>query len=127
MASPETAERESVPEGIFIRYATVHDVDAIKDHLARQDSQMDRQDVKTDLIVADVTEIKARQKAQGARLDAMSADMSEMKGRTDSTDARMDRLETKMDKLNAHMYRLLYVMIATAVGVVLLFAREIFF
>ena len=50
----------------------------------------------------------------------MSADLSRL-------NVRMDNMDAKMDKLNAHMYRLLYVMIATAVGVGLLFAREIFF
>ena len=46
MASPETAERESVPEGVFIRYATRSDADEIKYKTDRQDVRMDRQDVR---------------------------------------------------------------------------------
>ena len=155
MASPETAERESVPEGIFIRYATVHDVNDIKAHLNRQDSQMvrqdvrmDRQDDRIDVIVSDVSEIKARQNGQDIKMDGIISDVAEIKLRQDALSGEVSqlkvrvggletrvgnletalaRLEAKMDKRHAHMYRLLYILIGGGVIDCGLLAKITFF
>ena len=154
MASPQ-AERESVPEGIFIRYATVHDVNDIKAHLTRQDSQMvrqdvrmDRQDDRIDVIVSDVSEIKAWQNGQDAKMDGLVSDVAEIKLRQDalsgevsqlkvrvggletrvgSLETTVVRLEAKVDKHHAHMYRQLYALIGVAVIGCGLLARMAFF
>ena len=161
MASPQ-AERESVPEGIFIRYATVHDVNDIKAHLNRQDSQMvrqdvrmDRQDDRIDVIVSDVSEIKAWQNGQDVKMDGLISDVAEIKLRQDALGGEVSelkvrvggletrvggletrvgnvetavvRLEAKVDKHHAHMYRLLYTLIGAAVIGCGLLARIAFF
>ena len=126
MASPEP-EREREPAGVFIRYATVHDIDEVKSILGRQDIRMDRQDArmdsqdaKIDGLISDVADIKARQDVQDVKIDTLIAEMAALK-------ARQDALETKIDKHHAHMYRLLYTLLGVAVIALALFARESFF
>ena len=67
MASPrretETqAERETQPEsgGVFIRYATINDIDGIKTRFDRQDIRMDRRDAKLDRLDAKLDKLNAR-------------------------------------------------------------------
>ena len=65
MASPrrETqAERETQPEsgGVFIRYATINDIEDIKSRLDRQDIRMDRQDDKLDRLDDKLDKLNAR-------------------------------------------------------------------
>ena len=115
MASPEL-EREREPGGIFIRYATVHDVDEVKSQLNRQDVRMDNQDAKIDTVIADMADIKSRQNV----LDTIIVAVAEIK-------ARQDAQEAKTDRHHAHMYRLLYTLLAAAVIALLMFAREAFF
>ena len=126
MASPEP-EREPEPGGIFIRYATRSDVDEIKSKLDRQDTRMDRQDARTDrqdakadVIIAEMAEIKSRQDVQDVKIDGIIADLTEIK-------SRQDAQEAKTDRHHAHMYRLLYTLLAAAVVAIMLFAREAFF
>ena len=133
MASPEP-EREREPRGIFVRYATVQDIDEVKSILGRQDTKldrqdtrmdrqdarMDRQDAKIDGLISDVADIKARQDVQDVKIDTLIAEMAALK-------ARQDALETKMDKHHAHMYRLLYTLLGVAVIALALLARESFF
>ena len=109
MASPQ-AERESVPEGIFIRYATVHDVNDIKAHLNRQDSQMvrqdvrmDRQDDRIDVIVSDVSEIKARQNGQDVKIDGLISDIAEIKLRQNAQSGKMDALSEEVSQLRVRV------------------------
>ena len=67
MASPrpetETqAERETQPEsgGVFIRYATIRDIEEIKTRFDRQDIRMDRRDAKLDRLDAKLDKLNAR-------------------------------------------------------------------
>ena len=110
MASPEL-ERE--PGGIFIRYATVHDMDEIK-------SKLDRQDVKLDAIIAELAEIKSRQNVQDAKLDIIIAELADIK-------SRQDAQEAKTNRHRARMYRLLYALLAAAAVALVMFALEAFF
>ena len=119
MASLEP-ERDREPGGIFIRYATVHDVDEVKSQLNRQDVRMDNQDAKIDTVIADVADIKSRQNVQDVKIDTIIVDVAEIK-------ARQDAQEAKTDRHHAHMYRLLYTLLAAAVIALLMFAREAFF
>ena len=126
MASPEP-ERDREPGGIFIRYATVHDVDEVKSKLDRQDvrmdgqdARMDRQDAKIDTVIAELADIKSRQNVQDVKIDTIIVDVAEIK-------ARQDAQEAKTDRHHAHMYRLLYTLLAAAVIALLMFAREAFF
>ena len=49
MAAP-TSERESEPAGVFLRYATVQDIDEVKARLDRQDDRFDRVDDRFDRV-----------------------------------------------------------------------------
>ena len=117
---------ETQPEqgGVFIRYATINDIDEIK-------SRLDRQDGKIDVLAADVTEIKirlagleARQDGLESRQDGMEARMGRMEDELKRLSDKLDRLSDKLDKLNAYAFRIL---IAIIVGLILLLAREFFF
>ena len=120
MASPEPrreSERErnggeSQPEqgGVFIRYATINDIDEIKSRLDRHDDRMDRQDDKLDVLIADMSEMKARQSGMESSL-----------GRLED---KVDRMEDKLDKLTSYAFRIL---IAIIVGLIILLARDFFF
>ena len=133
MASPEPwrePEREwndeTQPEqgGVFIRYATINDIDEIK-------SRLDRQDGKIDVLSADVTEIKirlagleARQDGMESRHDGMEARMGRMEDELKRLSDKLDRLSDKLDKLSSYAFRIL---IAIIVGLILLIARDFFF
>ena len=133
MASPEPRlepEREwndeTQPEqgGVFIRYATINDIDEIK-------SRLDRQDGKIDVLAADVTEIKiriagleARQDGMESRHDGMEARMGRMEDELKRLADNLDRLSDKLDKLSSYAFRIL---IAIIVGLILLLARDFFF
>ena len=133
MASPEPRlepEREwndeTQPEqgGVFIRYATINDIDEIK-------SRLDRQDGKIDVLAADVTEIKiriagleARQDGLESRHDGMEARMGRMEDELKRLSDKLDRLSDKLDKLSSYAFRIL---IAIIVGLILLLARDFFF
>ena len=133
MASPEPrreSEREwndeTQPEqgGVFIRYATINDIDEIK-------SRLDRQDGKIDVLAADVTEIKirlagleARQDGLESRQDGMEARMGRMEDELKRLSDKLDRLSDKLDKLSSYAFRIL---IAIIVGLILLLARDFFF
>ena len=140
MASPEPRREperewndETQPEqgGVFIRYATINDIDEIK-------SRLDRQDGKIDVLAADVNEVKTGQAGLEFRLVGLDARLGGIEARQDGTEARMgrledkvdrledklDRLSDKLDKLNAYAFRIL---IAIIVGLILLLAREFFF
>ena len=116
MASPaprRESERETQPEqqgGVFIRYATINDIDEIKTRLDRHDDRMDRQDDKLDVLIADVAELKTGFIGLESRL-----------GRLED---KVDRLEDKLDKLNSYAFRIL---IAIIVGLIILLARDFFF
>ena len=113
MASPEPrreSERErnggeSQPEqgGVFIRYATINDIDEIK-------SRLDRHDDKLEVLIADGAEIKARQSGFESRMDRL--------------EDKVDRLDDKLDKLTSYAFRIL---IAIIVGLIILLARDFFF
>ena len=65
MASPrrETeTERETQPEsgGVFIRYATINDIEGIMTRFDRQDIRMDRRDAKLDRLDAKLDKLNAR-------------------------------------------------------------------
>ena len=49
MAAP-TSERESEPAGVFLRYATVQDIDEVKARLDRHDYRFDRVDDRFDRV-----------------------------------------------------------------------------
>ena len=133
MASPEPRREperewndETQPEqgGVFIRYATINDIDEIK-------SRLDRQDGKIDVLAADVTEIKirlagleARQDGMEARHDGMEARMGRMEDELKRLADKLDRLSDKLDKLSSYAFRIL---IAIIVGLILLLARDFFF
>ena len=104
-------ERETQPEsgGVFIRYATINDIDEIKTRLDRQDVRMDRQDAKLDTLIVEVADLKARQTNSEARLDRM--------------EDRMDHIDDKLDKINA---RLIGFMIALFIAVVVTLIRSFF-
>ncbi len=46
----QTSERESEPAGVFLRYATVQDIDEVKSRLDRQDDRFDRVDDRFDRV-----------------------------------------------------------------------------
>ena len=161
MASPEPQREperewndETQPEqgGVFIRYATINDIDEIK-------SRLDRQDGKIDVLADDVTEIKislgglesgqarledrqsnmesglagleARQSGLEARQSGLEAGLTGLEsrmGRLEDEVIRLadnlNRLADKLDKLNAYAFRIL---IAVIVGLILLLARDFFF
>ena len=133
MASPEPRREperewndETQPEqgGVFIRYATINDIDEIK-------SRLDRQDGKIDVLAADVTEIKirlagleARQDGLESRQDGMEARMGRMEDELKRLSDKLDRLSDKLDKLSSYAFRIL---IAIIVGLILLLARDFFF
>ena len=133
MASPEPRREperkwndETQPEqgGVFIRYATINDIDEIK-------SQLDRQDGKIDVLVVEVAEVKTGQVGLDARLggiearqDGMEARMGRLEDKVDRLEDKLDRLSDKLDKLNAYAFRIL---IAVIVGLILLLARDFFF
>ena len=133
MASPEPRREperewndETQPEqgGVFIRYATINDIDEIK-------SRLDRQDGKIDVLVVEVAEVKTGQVGLDARLggiearqDGMEARMGRLEDKVDRLEDKLDRLSDKLDKLNAYAFRIL---IAIIVGLILLLAREFFF
>ena len=97
---------ETQPEqqgGVFIRYATINDIDEIK-------SRLDRHDDKLDILTADVVELKTGFVGFESRL-----------GRVED---KVDRLEDKLDKLNSYAFRIL---IAIIVGLIILLARDFFF
>ena len=120
MASPEPrreSERErnggeSQPEqgGVFIRYATINDIDEIK-------SRLDRHDDKLEVLIADGAEIKARQSGFESRMDRFES-------RMDRLEDKVDRLGDKLDKLTSYAFRIL---IAIIVGLIILLARDFFF
>lgn len=83
-------------------------------------SKPDIRDAKFEIIHADLAEIKSLQIAQNAKLDIIHAGLIAIK-------ARQDALAAKLDKHHAHMYRLLYTLLAAAVIALLMFAREAFF
>ena len=127
MASPrretETqAERETQPEsgGVFIRYATISDIEGIKYRQDRQDGRMDRQDDKLDTLIAEVAELKTRRIAFAERTEAW---MERTDGRFDRLEHRLERIEYKLDKLNA---RLLGFMVALSIAVIILIIRTFF-
>ena len=133
MASPEPQREperewndETQPEqgGVFIRYATINDIDEIK-------SRLDRQDGKIDVLAADATEIKirlagleARQDGMESRHDGMEARMGRMEDELKRLADNLDRLSDKLDKLSSYAFRIL---IAIIVGLILLLARDFFF
>ena len=161
MASPEPRREperewndETQPEqgGVFIRYATINDIDEIK-------SRLDRQDGKIDVLADDVTEIKislgglesgqarledrqsnmesglagleARQsglEARQANLESgqvgLEAGLTSLESRMERLEDELKRLSDKLDKLNAYAFRIL---IAVIVGLILLLARDFFF
>ena len=140
MASPEPRcepEREwndeTQPEqgGVFIRYATINDIDEIK-------SRLDRQDGKIDVLAVEVAEVKTGQSGLEFRLVGLDARLGGIEARQDGMEARMgrledevkrladnlDRLSDKLDKLNSYAFRIL---IAVIVGLILLLARDFFF
>ena len=120
MASPEPrfdSERErngdTQPEqggGVFIRYATINDIDEIK-------SRLDRHDDKLDILTADVVELKANYIGLESRLGRLEE-------KVDRLEDKIDRLEDKLDKLNSYAFRIL---IAIIVGLIILLARDFFF
>ena len=101
----ERNESETQPEqgGVFIRYATINDIDEIK-------SRLDRHDDKLDVLVAEVTEVKTRQAG--------------LEDKVDRLEGRMDRMDEKLDKLLSYAFRILIAIIG---GLVILLARDIFF
>ena len=140
MASPEPRREperewndETQPEqgGVFIRYATINDIDEIK-------SRLDRQEDKLDVLVVEVAEVKtgqsglefrlvgldARLGGIEARQDGMETRMGRLEDKVDRLEDKLDRLSDKLDKLNAYAFRIL---IAVIVGLILLLAREFFF
>ena len=128
MASPEPrreSERErngddTQPEqggGVFVRYATINDIDEIKSRLDRHDDRLDRQDAKLDVLIADVAELKARQSGLESR-------MERLEDKFDRLEDKVDRLVDKLDKLTSYAFRIL---IAIIVGLVILIARDFFF
>ena len=97
---------ETQPEqqgGVFIRYATINDIDEIKSRLDRHDDRMDRHDDKLDVMIADIAELKTG---------------------FIGLESRMGRVEDKLDKLNSYAFRIL---IAIIVGLIILLARDFFF
>ena len=124
---------ETQPEqgGVFIRYATINDIDEIK-------SRLDRQDGKIDVLVVEVAEVKTGQSSLEFRLvgldarlggiearqDGMEARMGRLEDKVDRLEDKLDRLSDKLDKLNAYAFRIL---IAIIVGLILLLARDFFF
>ena len=139
MASPEPRREperewndETQPEqgGVFIRYATINDIDEIK-------SRLDRQDGKTDVLVVEVAEVKngqaglefrlvgldARLGGIESRQDGMETRMGRLEDKVDRLEDKLDRLSDKLDKLNSYAFRIL---IAIIVGLILLLAREFF-
>ena len=127
MASPEPrreSERErnggeSQPEqgGVFIRYATINDIDEIK-------SRLDRHDDKLEVLIADGAEIKARQSGFEARQSGFEARMDRLEDKVDRLEDKLDRLGDKLDKLTSYAFRIL---IAIIVGLIILLARDFFF
>ena len=161
MASPEPRREperewndETQPEqgGVFIRYATINDIDEIK-------SRLDRQDGKIDVLADDVTEIKislgglkagqsglearqanlesgqaglesrqsgleARQSGLEAGLTGLESRMGRLEDEVIRLADNLNRLSDKLDKLNSHAFRIL---IAVIVGLILLLARDFFF
>lgn len=123
MAYPRV-KRERIPDGVFIRCATVQDVNEIKSqvndvksHLASQDSQPDRldsqlnrHDARIEDVVAEFAELKTRQAVPDNKLDviverqspqdvninALSDEMSEMKVRMGIMEVRMDGMQDGM-------------------------------
>ena len=97
MAAP-TSERESEPAGVFLRYATVQDIDEVKSRLDRQDDRFDRVD---------------------DRLDRQDAKMDD---RFDRVDDKFDRQDAKMDEgfrqLNVRIDKLYYWIIGFGVSIV---------
>ena len=139
MASPEPRREperewndETQPEqgGVFIRYATINDIDEIK-------SRLDRQDGKIDVLVVEVAEVKngqaglefrlvgldARLGGIESRQDGMETRMGRLEDKVDRLEDKLDRLSDKLDKLNSYAFRIL---IAIIVGLILLLAREFF-
>ncbi len=90
----QTSERESEPAGVFLRYATVQDIDEVKSRLDRQDNRFDRVDDRFD------------------RVD----------DKFDRQDERFDRQDAKMDEgfrqLNARIDKLYYWIIGFGVSIV---------
>ena len=139
MASPEPRREperewndETQPEqgGVFIRYATINDIDEIK-------SRLDRQDGKIDVLVVEVAEVNTGQSSLEFRLvgldarlggiearqDGMETRMGRLEDKVDRLEDKLDRLSDKLDKLNSYAFRIL---IAIIVGLILLLAREFF-
>ena len=127
MASPaprRESERdqngETQPEqqgGVFIRYATINDIDEIKSRLDQHHDRMDRQDDKLDVLIVDVAELKAN-------FIGLESRLGRLEEKVDRLEDKIDRLEDKLDKLNSYAFRIL---IAIIVGLIILLARDFFF
>ncbi len=100
MATP-TSERESEPAGVFLRYATVQDIDEVKSRLDRHDDRFDRVD---------------------DRFDRVDDRFDRVDDKFDRQDERFDRQDAKMDEgfrqLNARIDKLYYWIIGFGVSIV---------
>ena len=103
MASPEPRREperewndETQPEqgGVFIRYATINDIDEIK-------SRLDRQDGKIDVLSDDVTEIKISLGGLKAGQSSLESGQARLEDRQANLESGQDGLEARQAGLEA--------------------------